>query len=66
MKVTDPWIQAASAKNRGKAQYRKTVDRGPARPGLMITIYGDGSRTQPFCYVADLIEGRKVALRARP
>lgn len=43
MKITDAWIQASCAKNRGQPQYRKTVDRGPARSGLMVTVYGDGT-----------------------
>ena len=43
MKITDAWIQASCAKNRGQPQYRKTADRGPARSGLMVTVYGDGT-----------------------
>jgi integrase len=43
MKITDTWISAAIAKNRSKPKYRKTVDRGPARPGLMVTVYSDGT-----------------------
>ena len=43
MKVTVPWLDEAVAKNRGKPKYRKTVERGPARPGLMVTVYSDGT-----------------------
>ncbi len=43
MKITDSWLSAAIAKNRGKPKYRKTVDRGPSRPGLMVTVYSDGT-----------------------
>jgi len=43
VKVTDTWLVSAITKNRGKAKYRVTVSRGPARPGLMVTIYSDGT-----------------------
>jgi len=43
VKITDTWLAAAIAKNRGKPKYRKTVERGPARPGLMVTVYSDGT-----------------------
>jgi integrase len=43
VKITDTWLSAAIAKNRGKPKYRRTVDRGPARPGLMVTVYSDGT-----------------------
>jgi integrase len=43
VKVTDTWLISAIAKNRGKDKYRVTVSRGPARAGLMVTVYGDGT-----------------------
>lgn len=43
MKITDSWLVEAIAKNRGKPKYRKTIDRGPARQGLMITVYSNGT-----------------------
>jgi dTDP-glucose 4,6-dehydratase len=44
---------------------RMRLDDGRALPNLMgqalrgepLTIYGDGSQTRSFCYVADLVEG---------
>lgn len=37
------WLVSAIAKNRDQDKYRVTVSRGPARPGLMVTVYGDGT-----------------------
>jgi nucleoside-diphosphate-sugar epimerase len=34
-----------------------------ALEGRPLTIYGDGSQTRSFCYVADLVEGIKTAIR---
>src|SRR5438067_7750369 len=44
---------------------RMRLDDGRVLPNLMgqalrgesLTIYGDGSQTRSFCYVADLVEG---------
>ena len=44
MKITDTWLQdAISPKKRPERQYRKTVDRGPARKGLMVTVFANGT-----------------------
>src|SRR5215831_18845769 len=43
MKLTDTDLQDKIAKNRDKPKYRLTVSRGPARAGLMATVYGDGT-----------------------
>lgn len=50
---------------------RMRLDDGRALPNLMgqalrgepLTIYGDGSQTRSFCYVADLVEGLYRLLR---
>jgi len=36
-----------------------------ALSGAPLTIFGDGSQTRSFCYVADLVEGR-IRLMATP
>ena len=44
MRITDTWLQdAISPQKRPEAQYRKTVDRGPGRKGLMVTIFPNGT-----------------------
>jgi integrase len=53
MKITDTWLQAAIAKNRGKPKYRATVARGPDRPGLMVTIYSNGTAAFMVRYMRD-------------
>jgi integrase len=64
VKITDTWVAAATAKNRGKPKYRKTVDRGPARPGLMVTIYSDGTATFVMRYTRP--EGSRVLMPIGP
>jgi integrase len=43
VKVTDTWRRTVIAKNRDKPKYRVTVERGPDRPGLMVSIYSNGT-----------------------
>jgi dTDP-glucose 4,6-dehydratase len=51
---------------------RMRLDDGRVVPNLMgqalrgqpLTVYGDGSQTRSFCYVADLVEGIKRLLEA--
>lgn len=44
MRITDTWLQdAISPQKRLQNQYRKTVDRGPARKGLMVTVFPNGT-----------------------
>ena len=51
---------------------RMRLDDGRVVPNLMgqalrgepLTVYGDGSQTRSFCYVADLVEGIKRLLMA--
>jgi dTDP-glucose 4,6-dehydratase len=51
---------------------RMRLDDGRVVPNLMgqalrgepLTVYGDGSQTRSFCYVADLVEGIKRLLTA--
>lgn len=53
---------------------RMRLDDGRALPNFMaqalegksLTIYGDGSQTRSFCYVADLVEGLYRLLTYRP
>ncbi len=59
-----PYLQYVRRTDAARRWPGRSEPHGPGARGEPLTVYGEGSQTRSFCYVADLVEGIKRLLTA--